>query len=476
MGLLRDWTFVEERTRIPALSEIVREALVRALFCRDDRVLPREVIAVLSRPPAVTVKVHDDGEIRKLVAFANGEETSANLGFSAEDYHYFRKQLSVGRATEIGFAPRPKTLLTYDWMIPEPRGILLDFSAYAGIEIPDRGERAVAQVGATWKATYDAALAAGHILPFVPAVPLDFAIGDGIWGDAPFVGYDADFASCVLALRTISAYGHRTQVGFQDVSNEGTGYDLLHLILPHAAEFFIPVAVAARLLTRPAARKTLTYRFDDPGKLGLALDRLTRSGRSAWWANLTDAGASALLWPGTAPEPFTLQVAVCGTEAALAGREKALDALLAGFKAKAADVPNPYDVPEAAYRKTADRIGRALFVGEVRLPSRAVPDLHGKLTALAQQAGTKVHLFAALRGTGTASAFPAFEAQKDRTRTYDLSKGVDRVAGTIPGALFASRLAHLWREDDEYVRRVRLLRALKLEIDAAHVVQPLAAV
>jgi len=164
------------------------------------------------------------------------------------------------------------------------------------------------------------------------------------------------------------------------------------------------------------------------------------------------------------------------TAVALAGREKALDALLAGFKAKAADVPNPYDVPEAAYRKTADRIGRALFVGEVRLPSRAVPDLHGKLTALAQQAGTKVHLFAALRGTGTASAFPAFEAQKDRTRTYDLSKGVDRVAGTIPGALFASRLAHLWREDEEYVRRVRLLRALKLEIDAAHVVQPLAAV
>ncbi|MFA5897134.1 MAG: hypothetical protein WC985_09580, partial [Thermoplasmata archaeon] len=134
MGLLRDWNYVESAVRIPALSEMIREALIRALFVRNDRVLPRQIIAALTRTPAVTVKVKDDGEVRKLVNVLNGEESTVSLGLRAEDYNYFRTQLGVGKDREIGLTVRPKTLMTYDWIVPEQRGVQLDFSAYASVE------------------------------------------------------------------------------------------------------------------------------------------------------------------------------------------------------------------------------------------------------------------------------------------------------------------------------------------------------
>ncbi len=117
MGLLRDWHYIEKAVEIPALSELIRDALIRALFVRDDRVLPTDLIADLSRVPPVTVKVKDDGEVRKLVRVLNGQESTLSLGLSAEDYHYFRTQLGVGRTREFGVVPRPRILLTYDWIV-----------------------------------------------------------------------------------------------------------------------------------------------------------------------------------------------------------------------------------------------------------------------------------------------------------------------------------------------------------------------
>ncbi|OGS49214.1 MAG: hypothetical protein A3K68_05820 [Euryarchaeota archaeon RBG_16_68_13] len=473
MGLLRDWAFIEDMTRIPALSELVREALIKALFTRDDRVLPPAIVGTLSKTPAVTVKVKDDAEVRKLVQVLNGEESTVSLGLSAEDFHYFRRQLGVARGKEIGIAPRPRSLLTYDWLVPEPRGVQLDFSAYGSVEFPEGSARAVAQVGAAWTDLSREALANGRAVPFVPTVPLDFAIGDALWGDAPFASYEGDFGAYVLGLRTVSGYGHRTMVGFDAVSTEGSGYDLVHAILPHAAEFFLPVAVALRLVARPAARRILTYRYADGAKLAAGLEALTRSGRAVAWAHVADAGAAAALRPTLPPDPFTLQVSLAGPESGLATREKAIDALLAGFTSKASDVPDPFDLPSEAYRKTADRVGRSLFVGEVRAPVRSLADLHGKLAGLGEQVGAKASLYASVRSTGVVSAFPAFEVQKDRPRVYELSKGVHRIAKTIPGAVFASRLAHLWEDDEAFRKRMGILTALKRDIDAAQVLQPL---
>jgi len=472
MGLLRDWTFIEEAVRIPALREVVREALIKAVFTRDDRVLPRGIIADLSRAPAATVKVKDDAEIRKLVQVFNGSESSVNLGLAPEDYHYFRKELGVGKDRDVGVVPKPRVLLTYDWLVPEPRGVQLDFGAYRAVDL-DGGQRAIAQVGATWKDVYDAASEKGHLVPFVPTVPLDFSIGDGVWGDAPYASYRAEFAEDVNALRTVSAYGHRTRLGFEEVSGEGAGYDLLHAILPLADEFLVPTEVAFRLVPGSAARRTLTYGYEDAAKASAALDKLAGSLRTPHWVHMADAGAAGVLRPGVAAEAFTVQLGIGGTAAGLAAREKAYDALLTGYKAKAADVPNPFDVPADVYRKAADRVGRSLFVGEVRMPIKALPAFVERAKALGQHVSARPSLYASLRSSGTLSAFPAFESSKERHRVYELSKGVANAVAEIPGATFVSRIAHLWDDSPGFRRRMEILRKLKLEIDAPRVIQPL---
>ncbi len=473
MGLLRDWNYIEAATEIPALSEMIREALIHALFVRNDRVLPREIIADLTRTPAVTVKVKDDADLRKLIQVLNGSESTLNLGLDAADYNYFRTQLGVGKDREIGLTVKPHTLLTFDWLVPEQRGVQVDFSAYTGLELTEKGHAAIAQVGLPWKRLYDEALAKGHLLPVVPTVPLGFAIGDAVWGDAPLAAFDGEFGAYVNALRTISAYGHRTRVGFEAASNNGTGYDVLHATLPLAAEFYVPVEVALRLAPKPPARKTLTYTFDDPAKLSAALDKLSRTGQRVPWVHVTDAVAAGVLRPGIVPDPFTVQVALAGTASGLPGREKALDAALAGFKVKSAEVPNPFDVPATEYDKAAKRAERSLFVGEVRLPTASAGDLATRLKALGQQVASKVGFYGTLRASGTFSAFPFFDHPKDRSHMYDLSKGVVRVVEKIPGAVLVSRLAHLWNEDPAYLERMRFLREIKLRFDSAHVLEPL---
>lgn len=473
MGLLRDWNYIEAATEIPALSEMIREALIHALFVRNDRVLPREIIGDLTRAPAVTVKIKDDVDLRKLVQVLNGSESTLSLGLDAEDYNYFRTQLGVGKDREIGLTLRPHTLLTYDWLVPEQRGVQVDFSGYAGVQFPAKGHTVLAQVGLPWKRLYDEAEAKGHRLPVVPTVPLDFAVGDALWGDAPLASYDAELGAYVNALRTISAFGHRTRVGFEEVSNNGTGYDVLHATLPLAAEFYIPIEAAIRLNAKPAARKTLTYTYDDPAKLSAALDKLARTGQRFPWVHLTDAVAAGILRPGILADPFTVQVALAGTTTGLALREKSVDAALAGYKLKTADVPNPFDAPAAEYEKAAKRAERGLFVGEIRMPSTAAGDFATRLKSLGQQVAAKTGFYASLRATGTLSAFPFFDHPKDRTHIYDLSKGVARMVEKIPGAVFVSRLGHLWSEDPGYTERMRLLREIKLRFDSPHVLEPL---
>ncbi len=473
MGLLRDWNYIEAATEIPALSEMIREALIHALFVRNDRVLPREIIADLTRTPAVTVKVKDDADLRKLVQVLNGAESTLSLGLDAEDYNYVRTQLGVGKDREIGLTVRPHTLLTYDWLVPEQRGVQVDFSGYAGIEFPVKGHSVLAQVGLPWKRLYDEALARGHLLPAVPTVPLDFAMGDALWGDAPLASYDAEFGAYVNAIRTVSAFGHRTRVGFEEASNNGTGYDILHATLPLTSEFYVPLEIALRLVPKPAARKTLTYTYDDPAKLSAALDKLTRTSLRFSWVHLTDAVGASVLRPGVLADPFTVQVALSGTATGLPLREKALDAALAGYKVKSAELPNPFDAPAAEYQKTAKRVERGLFVGEIRLPAASVGDLGTRLKSLGQQVAAKVGVYATLRASGTASAFPFFDHPKDRTHVYDLSKGVARLVEKMPGAVFVSRLAHLWNEDPAYMQRMRLFREIKLRFDSPHVLEPL---
>jgi hypothetical protein len=152
-----------------------------------------------------------------------------------------------------------------------------------------------------------------------------------------------------------------------------------------------------------------------------------------------------------------------------------MDAALVGFKAKAADVPDPFDVPAPTYLKTAKRAEQSLFVGEVRLPAASLADLATRLKAFGQQAAAKTGFYASLRWSGTLSVFPSFEATKDRSHQYDLSKGLARVVDKVQGAIFLSRLAHLWSEDAAFRARMGIWKQLKLTMDSAHVMEPLVA-
>jgi len=264
-------------------------------------------------------------------------------------------------------------------------------------------------------------------------------------------------------------------LGFEEVANNGTAYDLLHAVVPLAAEFFVPVAVALRLEPKPPARKTLTYGFDDAAKLATALDKLARTSAGVAWVHLTDAIAARVLRPSVAPDAVTAQVSIGGTATSLSGKEKSVDAAMTGFKTKSADLPNPFDLPADAYRKVADGAARSLFVGEVRAPAKSLADLITKIQALGEQSAAKAGFYASLRASGTTSLFPFFAAPKDRAKQHDLSKGVRTIVSKAPGAVFTSRLAHLWEEERGFLQRMSLLRSLKLTIDTAHVMQPLVA-
>src|SRR5207244_12865821 len=95
MGLLRDWHYVEKAVQSPALAELSREALIHALFVRDDRVLPRDLIADLNLVPPATAKGREDAELRQLVPVLNGQQRPVSLRLSGADYHYFRVHLAV---------------------------------------------------------------------------------------------------------------------------------------------------------------------------------------------------------------------------------------------------------------------------------------------------------------------------------------------------------------------------------------------
>ena len=146
MGLLVDRAFIDAVTAAPALREMIRESLIDALFTRNDRVLPKDIVAVLSREPSVTVKVKSDHEVQKLIRVANGEESTVSLGLPAEDYHYVRRQLGVSKDRDIGVYVRPRVLTTHPWIVPPQGGIEVDVRDLSSIAVDAKGNRALAGV------------------------------------------------------------------------------------------------------------------------------------------------------------------------------------------------------------------------------------------------------------------------------------------------------------------------------------------
>jgi FAD/FMN-containing dehydrogenase len=472
MGLLVDRAFIDAATAAPALREMIREALIEALFTRNDRVLPKEIVAVLSREPSVTVKAKSDLEVQKVVRVANGSESTVTLGLPSEEYHYMRRQLSITKDRDIGVYVRPRVVTTHPWIVPPQGGIQVDVRDLSTIEVDPKGHRALVGVGATWKALYDEAARAGRLVPFSPLLPLDYALGDALIGDAVFTSYAAPFRRYLYGVRSFASHGRRTRVGFDEVPNHGAGYDALGLLQNTMSEFVVPVAMGVALAPRPSVMKNWTYQFPDAAKLGAALGKLTASGRSCLYANVYDAAAWALLHPGATPAPFVLELGLAGAPSVVAAREKALDTVLAGFTSKTPDTPSSYDAEARAYTRTAERISRLLVPGYVTTPLVSLADITAKLKEVSEASTAGLALFGAVRRTGTVSLAPAFDAPKEAARMYAISRQVSSKVEGIPGASYLSRLAQLWADDRMYRARLVVLRKLKEDIDSARVVEP----
>ena len=472
MGLLVDRAFIDSATAAPALRETIREALVEALFTRDDRVLPKEIIAVLSRAPAVTVKVKSDADVQKLVRVANGQESTISLGLPAEDYHYVRRQLSVTKDRDIGVYMRPTVLTTHGWIVPPQGGIEVDASDLSSVQVDPKGHQAIVGVGARWKTLYDEAARAGRSVPFFPLVPLHYALGDALYGDAIFQSYRGSFRRYLYSLRSFASHAGRARIGFEEVPNNGTGYDVLGLFQNSVSEFVVPVAIAVGLTAAPRVARNWTYSFPDAAKLSIALGKLIASGRTLQYANVYDAAGWSLLHPGAGGALFVLELGVAGAPTVVAAREKALDTVLAGFTAKSSDTPSPYGVTAREYARTGERIGQQLVPGYVTAPIKSFADLVAKLQQVAEAARSKLSLIGTIRQTGSVSFAPALEAPKETRKVYSVSRRVWEAVRTIPGASYLSRLAQLWSEDPMYRARLVLLQGLKAEIDSARVVDP----
>lgn len=472
MGLLVDRAFIDSVTAIPALREMIRESLIDALFTRNDRVLPKDIVAVLSREPSVTVKVKSDNEVQKLVRVANGQESTLTLGLPAEDYHYVRRQLGIGKDRDIGVYARPRVVTTHSWIVPPQGGIAVDVRDLSSIELDPMGNRATVGVGAKWKALYDEAARAGRIVPFFPLVPLDYGMGDALVGDAVLHSYTSPFRRYLYAVRSFASHGQRTRLGFEEVPNHGTGYDALGLLQNSMTEFVVPVGMSVALAPRPRVVKNWAYAFPDAAKLGAALLKLPGSGRSLLYANVYDGAGWALLHPGVPATPFLLELGVAGAPTVVAAREKALDTVLAGFTGKSADTPSPYDPEARVYTRTAERVGRLLIPGYVTAPVSSLNDVVGKLREVSDASTAALTLFGAVRRTGTVSLAPAFDSPKEPAKICAISRRVWSAIRAIPGASYLSPLAQLWADDPMYRARIGVLLKLKDEIDSARAVSP----
>lgn len=471
MALLRDLKLLRDATAIPALREMVRENLIRTMFVRDERALPKGLVAVLRNKADLVVRVKDELEVRQAVRVANGEESTVSLGRPADEFHYYRQKLGVAKDQPWGVSTRPSLLQTYEWIVPPQGGIQVDLGGLDAVELDGVSYAAKVGAGARWKSLYDRAKEVGMFPLVFPSVPLDFAVGDALVGDARFRSYRHSFPSAVYDVRGLSAAGLRVNCGFESVPNAATGYSVRDLAVSFGAEFLVPTYLFVRLRPKPPVLKDLAYGYDDPAKLSVALDKLTRSGRPFLWANVYDERAWSLTQPVAAPGPIVLEVGVGGNDALVAARTKALEAAVAGFTAKT-EAPVPWDLPADAYAARSAKVARLLFVGEIVAAARNAGEAMRRVAALGETKSVRAGFFGTATDAGQAYVAPYFEAAKEPMRTYDLSRGVMDVVRGLGGAALDSRLAVLWNEDPNFRAREDWLLRIESGLDLPNAIEP----
>jgi len=479
MAFLRDMRFMREVTALPAMADTLRESVVRGVFLREERAIPKDVVRVLTAAPHLTATVDNELEIRKIIRILNGEEGTQAFGplvpgmpVSPEDMHYFRRMLGVQWESRAGVGGKASLWTTTERLVPLQGGVQIDLSKLRTVEIDGVTYTAQVQSGATWKEAYERARAKGMWLSLYPVVPLDFAFGDTLYGDARLVSFRGDFDDAVNSVRVVNAEGVQVTHGFTRVPNHATAYDLRYLATMLGGDVGVVTAISVRLEARPKVVKNLAYGFADAAAMGVALEKLLSSGRRCLWINAFDDRAWAMLHPGNPAGPFVLEVGLGGRESLVAIREKAVDALMAGNQAKA-EVPSHLDAPIEAYRKTAVSVGKKLFPGELLSSPRHVPKLAVAVKEMAGSRGLRGGFFAAATAQHQVSLFPFFEAPKELPRVYDLSRALWDLAKPLGGEVqLVSPLAHFWSGDKDLARRVEILEKADAVLDQPNVLEP----
>jgi len=481
MALLRDQQFIKDVTALPTLAETLRDAVIKGVFLREERGLPKDVVRVLTRRPHLTARVENELEVRKVVRILSGEEGTQAFGALApgmpiapEDLHYYRRALEVQWESRLGVSVKASTWTSVPWIVPLQGGVQLDLSKLDTVEIDGVTFTAQAQAGARWKDAYERARSKGMLLPLYPVVPLDYLIGDALYGDARFLSFRGDLDDAVNAARAVSADGVQVTHGFTRVPNHATAYDFRYLVAAFGADLAIVTALSLRLQPRPAVLKNVAYVFPDAAALGAAVEKIANSGRNLLWLNAYDDRAWGLLHRGSTLGPLVLEAGFGGRESVVALRSKALDGLSPGNTARE-EIASHLEAAPEAYAKTAQAVGKMLFVGELLATPRHVPKLIESVRAIATPRGVRSGFFAAATAQGQVSLFPFFEAAKELPRVHDLSRALwDLQKGFGGEVLLLSRLAHLWSTDKDFERRLEIVGKVDGILDQPNVIEPAA--
>lgn len=448
----------------PALKALAPEELLKAVYVHDRHVLPDDIMNFLGRRADATLTVKSPEEIQAAVRVANGETTTTALGLSAQDYHFLRTKLGMRRGLEVPVDWERTIDLYDDQIIPQQGGFLLDVSAIDSIQVKPEERVVAAGVGARWKDVQQAVASLGLVLNCFPGVPMDFALGDMVGGTAPFHSTFGGLGTAVRNVRVVLPDGRMGSMGYDDVPNNGSGYNLRDLYLAAGGNFAVPHTFYLTLSNRPRAFKTLLYTFPEVATLAAAAAKLARSRLTPLRTLFYNVRGWNSSHRQEAQGPI-LEVSLSGLEATLPAQEKALDAMAEGRVAKT-EALSILEATASEFRSATAPLRSASAIAEVLAPPESLAGVHGALADVTEGIG----VFGVL-SRGTAYLVPVLRRPLSRRERFDF---VDKlVKGTRGKATVAGpHLVALLAKDPRQARALGMVRAMKREVDRPNTMNP----
>lgn len=480
----------------PNLEQMAREELAKLLYLRDKRSLPDDLKRLFDRVAVVRLGIEQTPEAAQAMGFATGEVAGVNLGLATDSLHYVRRSLSMLRDREVAVDWAPKGDPFDGDVLPLFDGLLLDLSAFNGVETDREGGYLRAETAATWRDAFLAAEGAGRVFPLLPILPGNPYMGDVVGGTVVLTSYRGGLTAF---LRNVDFLGPDTtygQSGFDQVPNAATGYDFNALLSTMGRNLAVPISVTFRLLPGGALRG-LRYALPTEAALVEALGELDASRLRPLRVAFGDTTAAEV---GLGDGPFPLEVDLLGTEDTVTAQVAALDDLL-GVQASGEagdEVEEGEEPPEAGGppRRERDDLDHLLtepprgkypqYLTEIRAPLADAAGLWEELVRWSASRGDRVGVAGCLEESGTVRFLPfiridvqrqstmgePFDVPMNRGDRFDRVWELVRIARKHPCRLRATQLVHLLNPDPELQKRFRLARRIKERVDLPGVINP----